>query len=224
MNDALIRMECPACLGIPLEKVAVEPGLDIDHCNRCGGNWILQAHTPQLAAVPRAFARAALSHRTEEFRFLCHGCHAPMERNSARCGTCEWGNHLDCPSCGRAMAHRKHQHITLDACAHCRGIWLDHAELWALWTAAAAAVAHTSGGLASDIGSGLDAADAIFNVLYYGPELVRVSGHALSAGVEAAANIAEGTGGVLSLLHGAGEVAGAVFGAIGDVFSIFDGL
>ena len=41
MTDALIRMECPACLGVPMDKAAVQPDLAIDHCGRCGGNWIV---------------------------------------------------------------------------------------------------------------------------------------------------------------------------------------
>ncbi|HEX8390824.1 MAG TPA: zf-TFIIB domain-containing protein [Longimicrobium sp.] len=228
MTDTLTRLACPACLGVVLQKVPVRPGLHIDHCPRCGGNWILDVDAPRLVAVPEAAACAALGGRSES-SYLCHGCQAPLKRNAPRCKGCGFPNVLQCPGCGTAMSRKQSGGVTLDVCGPCRGVWLDHAELVTLWTAAIhAAVGTRSAGGVMELG--LHGADALFEVLWYAPDLavsaVEVTGHAVSAGWEAASVlpeiVAEAPGVLLWLLEAAGDAAGAVFGLIAEILGSLD--
>ncbi|HLM69303.1 MAG TPA: zf-TFIIB domain-containing protein [Longimicrobium sp.] len=228
MTDAPMRLACPACLGVGLQKVPVTPELGIDHCPRCGGNWILHADAPRLVATPNAAARAALGGRSQD-SYLCHGCHAPMKRNSPRCKACGHNNVLDCPGCARPMMRKQSEGATLDVCGGCRAVWLDHAELVTLWSAAAGALLMSrNGGGSFDVG--LHGADALFDVLWYAPDLtvsaVEVTAHAVGAGWEAATHLpealAEAPGMFMWLLECAGDVAGTVFGVIAEILGSLD--
>ena len=227
-----LRMECPACLGVALQKVSVAPGAEIDHCGRCGGTWILRDQAARLRAQPVAAVRATLT-RADDGGFLCHGCHAPMDRDAAYCPSCSWFNRLECPSCGKGMRRESGRSVTVDVCRGCEGVWLDHHELASVWAVAAAgAVAHSR---AAGTLSGMDANAGTFllDVLWYAPDLafgaVQASAHALSSGVEAAAHVPGLLASTPEMLAGAVEVAadvaGTVFGFIAEVIAgIFEGL
>jgi Zn-finger nucleic acid-binding protein len=224
-----MRLECPACLGLALQRNAVAQGTTLDHCGRCGGTWILRTQIQRLRAVPTQTVRAMIT-RAGDAGFLCHSCHTPMERDTERCSACKWKNHLECPSCGKGMQRVTEQGVTVDVCRHCEGVWLDHHELSSLWAAAAAVAVANHGGVLDGMSSIADASN-LLDVLFYAPDLVRGTAYVAGEGVELVANVA-GTvseaGGLFSAVGGvlevAGDAAGAVFGVIGDVFSIFDGL
>jgi Zn-finger nucleic acid-binding protein len=231
MTDLAVRMTCPACLGVGMQKVPVTPELDIDHCGRCGGNWILHRDTPRLVAVPRAAAHAALGGVTGQ-GFLCHGCHAPLKRNAPACRACGWSNVLDCPGCGTPMPRKLSRGVTVDVCGGCRGVWLDYAELATLWAAAAGALVHTSGGNRA-MYAGVDAADVLFDTFWYAPDLAAAAVHGtaelVGAGWEAAlhlpAVLSHAPDALPGLLELAGHAAGAVFGFIAELIAgIFDGV
>lgn len=42
---------------------------------------------------------------------------------------------MDCPECGSPLSQEQHLGIQLDTCDECRGLWFDHGELEAYWTA-----------------------------------------------------------------------------------------
>src|SRR5688500_19193366 len=113
MPEAPMRLECPACLGLALERNAVAQGTTIDHCGRCGGTWIPRAHLEQLRAVPTQTVRAMIR-RADDAGFLCHSCHTPMERDAASCSACKWFNELECPSCGKGLERTTTQGATVD--------------------------------------------------------------------------------------------------------------
>lgn len=240
MRSAPMRLACPACLGVALEKTAIEPGVEIDHCGRCGGTWIPRPQAERLRAVPAAALRATLS-RGAEAGFLCHDCHAPMDRNLARCPGCGWENALECPDCGKAMRRETQQDVAVDVCRGCRAVWMDHGELAALWAAAAAgAVAVAQSGAGRVVDAGADAGGFLLNALWYAPDLVigaaHVTAHAAGAGLElfgqaagAAGHAPEMLAAAPEMLTGAaevaGEAAGSVFGFIAELIAgLFEGL
>src|SRR5687767_13119972 len=102
MRKHLQRMECPACLGMVMERVSVAAGVEVDHCARCGGTWIPREQAPRLRQVPAAALRATITRR-DNASFLCHGCHAAIHRDAVACEACNWANTLDCPDCGKRM-------------------------------------------------------------------------------------------------------------------------
>ncbi|HEU0302102.1 MAG TPA: zf-TFIIB domain-containing protein [Longimicrobium sp.] len=229
---APLRLACPACLGVALEKVTVAPGLQIDHCARCGGTWILRDQAARLRAQPVAAVRATIT-RADDAGFLCHGCHGPMDRDAAYCASCNWFNRLECPACGKGMRREAGRSVTVDVCRPCQGVWLDHHELASVWAVAAAgAVAHagTTGRLSA---VDANAGDFLLDVLWFAPDLafgaVQVSAHAVGAGVEAAAHVPGLLASTPEALAGAAEVAGSVagtvFGFIAEaIAAIFEGL
>lgn len=234
MRRAPIRLVCPACLGVALESATVAPGLTIDHCGRCGGTWLPRAQTERLRAAPAAAVRAMIR-RADDAGFLCHDCHAPMDRDAASCAACKWGNTLECPDCIKPMRRETHDGVTVDVCRPCKAVWLDHHELSSLWAVAAAgAVARSPGSNAAAVAG--DAGGFLLDALWYAPDLVvgvaHVGVHAAGAGLEAAAHLAgagmhaavnapEIAGG---LAEAAGEAAGGVFSLIAEIIGgIFEG-
>jgi Zn-finger nucleic acid-binding protein len=228
-----MRLECPACLGLALNRNAVAQATTLDHCGRCGGTWIPRTQIDRLRAVPTETVRAMIT-RAGDAGFLCHSCHTPMDRDAASCSACKWSNALECPSCGKGLERTTAQGVSVDVCRRCEGVWLDHHELWSLWAAAAAVAAANHGGVLDGMSSIADAS-SLLEVLFYAPDLVRGTVYVAGEGVELVANVAgagleaaSNAGGVLSgigdVLSVAGDAAGAVFGVIVDVFSIFDGL
>jgi Zn-finger nucleic acid-binding protein len=235
-KDAPMRLACPACLGVALEKVSAAPRVEVDHCKRCGGTWILRAQTARLRAVPAAALRATLS-RAPEAAFACHGCHAPMERDAAVCPSCRWANALECPECGKAMRRQTERDVTVDVCRGCKAVWLDHHELASLWAVAAAGAVAASG-TAGQIGAaGADAGSFLLDALWYAPDLVahtayfgaQAGAHVVGAAAEAAAHAPGLLAATPELVAGAAEVAGEAAGGvlefiaemIGGIFEAF---
>jgi Zn-finger nucleic acid-binding protein len=230
---APMRLACPACLGVALEKVSAAQGVEIDHCRRCGGTRILREQTAQLRAVPAAALRATLT-REDEASFVCHDCHAPMERDAAACPGCGWKNTLECPECGKEMSRRTERGTTVDVCRGCRAVWLDHHELASIWAVAAAgAVAHY--GAAGQM-HGADAGSFLLDALWFAPDLVvhsafygaQAAAHVVGAGAEAAAHVPGMLAATPELVAGAaeaaGEAAGGVFSFIAELIAgIFEG-
>jgi Zn-finger nucleic acid-binding protein len=231
-----MRLSCPACLGVALEKVSPAPGVEVDHCRRCGGTWILREQTPRLRAVPVAALRATIT-RAQDAAFACHSCHTPMDRDTAACPSCRWDNGLECPECGKAMRRQTERDVTVDVCRGCSAVWLDHHELASLWAVAAAgALAGTTvgGKLAA---TGADAGGFLLDSLWYAPDLVihtayygtQAAAHVVGAGVEAATHAPSLLAATPELVAGAaeaaGEAAGSVFSIIAEVIAgIFGGL
>ncbi|HLM68999.1 MAG TPA: zf-TFIIB domain-containing protein, partial [Longimicrobium sp.] len=210
----------------------------IHHCGRCGGTWLLRAQIAPLRAVSASAVRAMIT-RAAEAGFLCHGCHAPMERDAAHCPSCSCVNTLECPSCSKWMRRTSERDVTVDVCRGCEAVWLDHHELSALWTAAAAlAVVH--GGGTNVVAAGADAGSFLLDALWYAPDLtvgavrgatylagegMELTSHAAGAGLEAVSNAPGLFSGLANVLEAAGDVAGAVFGLIAEVIGgIFGGL
>ncbi|HEX2076566.1 MAG TPA: zf-TFIIB domain-containing protein [Longimicrobium sp.] len=233
MRDVVpLRLACPACLGVALEKVSPARGVEIDHCARCGGTWILREQAARLRAHPVAAVRATIT-RTDDAGFLCHGCHAPMDRDAAYCFSCSWFNRLECPACGKGMRRESGRTVTVDVCRGCKGVWLDHHELASLWAVAAAGAVAKAGTTGKLSAVDVDAGGFLLDVLWYAPDLafgaVQASAHAVGAGVEAASHVPGLLASTPEALGAAAEaaanVAGAVFGFIAEaIAAIFEGL
>jgi Zn-finger nucleic acid-binding protein len=233
MRKPLLRLACPACLGVVLERAPVADGLSVDHCGRCGGTWLLRANAVRLRAVPAAALRAMVR-RSGDAGFLCHDCHAPMDRDAMLCGGCGWANVLECPGCGTRMRRETHQGVTVDVCRGCAGIWLDHHELSTIWEDSAGRAVARRGRTAHAVG---DAGGFLLDALWFAPDatvaLAHVSARAAGAGLEAAAHaagagmhaVANAPGAAVGMMEMIGDAAGAVFGLIADVIGgIFDGI
>lgn len=231
-----MRLACPACLGVALEKVSAAPGVDIDHCRRCGGTWLQREQTPRLRAVPAAALRATIT-RAQDAAFACHSCHAPMERDAAACPSCRWNNALECPECGKAMRRRTERDVTVDVCRGCSAVWLDHHELASIWAVAAAGAVAASGAAGQLGATGANAGSFLLDALWYAPDLVvhtayygaHAAAHVVNAGAEAAAHTPGMLAAAPELVAGAaevaGEAAGSVFSVIAEVIAgIFGGL
>lgn len=240
MRDALLRLTCPACLGVALESAPVANGVRVHHCGRCGGTWLFRAQMALLRTVPASAVRT-MTRRADDAGFLCNRCHAPMDRNAAACPACRWKNALECPSCGKRLRRQSEKGVTVDVCRGCEALWLDHHELSLLWAAAAGAVVKARGGMGLDISTG---AGDLLEVLAHAPDLafaaargavhvagsgLELAGRAASAGLEAASNAPALLSSVPDMigpaLEVAGDVAGSVFGVILEIIGgIFDGI
>lgn len=231
MTDAPLRLACPACLGVVLESAAVADGVTVRHCGRCGGTWLPRAQALRLREVPDSAVRAMIR-RADDAGFLCHDCHAPLERDAATCGGCGWPNALECPSCGRPMRRETRDGVTVDVCRPCTAVWLDHHELSVLWAAAATAAVAVTPGASHAVSSAADAGGFLLDLLFYAPDVVGGAVHLAGAGVEVAGQV--GSAGLeivanapelASGLAAAGEAAGGVFSFIVEVIGgVFDGL
>jgi len=231
-----MRLSCPACLGVALETVSAAPGVDIDHCRRCGGTWILREQTARLRTVPIAAMRAAIT-RAQDAAFACHGCHAPMDRDAAACLACRWDNALECPECGKTMRRQTERDVTVDVCRGCKAVWLDHHELSSIWAVAAAGAVAASGAAGRIGEAGADAGSFLLDALWYAPDLVvhtayygaQAGAHVVGAAAEAAAHAPGLLAATPELVAGAAEVAGEAAGGvfefiaeiIGGIFEAF---
>ncbi|HYW06834.1 MAG TPA: zf-TFIIB domain-containing protein [Longimicrobium sp.] len=210
MADSIPRLPCPACLGATMEKAPVGGALVLDHCRRCGGVWFDDGEVARLRAHPVGDLWKRVTAAPLSSRVPCHSCHAPMRRNLDACPACGWRNRIDCPACDVTMEREvRRAGLVADSCRGCGGVWLDHAELSMVWSAAFAAVLpvlaeqRTSSG-----GWGLDVpVDLMGDVIGGGAELL---GHVASASVEVIAALPQ-------LALGAAEVAAHVAGLIFQV-------
>lgn len=225
MPDAPMRLECPACLGIPLETVAIAPDVPLRHCRRCGGTWILRGQSAALSSVLPDTLRA-LVRRAEDASFACHDCHGAMGRDAAACPACGWTNHLPCPQCGTDMRRETHRGVTVDVCRGCTGVWLDHHELSVIWTGAVARAGRRRGRAVEAVG---DAGGLMLESLWYAPDVaflaahgaVHLGGAAMEAAAHAPGLAADAVANAPELASGAAEVvadaAGGVFSVIAEV-------
>jgi len=108
---------CPRCR-VPLAAVVVDPELDdIEalRCPRCEGHWLEEGDLKRLEQVTEV--------HWFEVRHL-----PPREVQEAvlSCPRCTPERHL-------VKLHSARDHaVVMDACIHCRGVWLDGGELTAI--------------------------------------------------------------------------------------------
>lgn len=232
MADAPLRLACPACLGVALESADVTDTVKLHHCGRCGGTWLLRGQIPRLRAVPASALRTMIR-RADDAAFLCHDCHAPMDRDAASCPGCGWANRLECPDCGKPMRRETHHGVTVDVCRPCTAVWLDHHELSSLWAVTVAGVVAASPVARKVADAGADAGGFLLDALWYAPDLAfgaaHVGVHAVGAGLEAASHVPGMLAAVPeaapAIVEAAGEAAGGVFSLIAEVIGgIFEGL
>lgn len=62
-------------------------------------------------------------------------------------------HHMKCPKCGADLVEQEHQHVKVDVCPECQGMWLDSGELEMMSRGEENAV----GGFIKDIFKGLRA-------------------------------------------------------------------
>ena len=157
--------------------------------------------------------------------FRSHNCHAPLDRDAEKCTVCGKRNELACPVCDRTMERRHLSGLTLDVCARCKGVWVDHAELRRLWSITLAEAARRGtgrGAQAAAIGG-----DILLESLFWAPGLV------INTGVAAAQGLGHVTGalgglsvdGAASAAMGAADVVGgAAEGLFETVMEIISSL
>ncbi len=237
MPDLSPHLQCPVCLGTTMEKVTVEASekLEVDQCGRCGGIWLEYGEVQRLRAAPRSELWKQIEPRPVAFRIRCHDCHAPLERAAEKCPACGWVNLLDCPCCDRPMHVQSHMGLRLDLCRDCKGVWFDHHELKAIWSASFDRALQKRGISRSDAltGAGDGVGDLLLDTLFYAPDLVyygaRAAGHVVSASAEAVSQlpgaIASAPEAASAVYEAVGEGAGSVFETIVEIIGgVFDGL
>lgn len=213
-----------------MEKVNIgdsRMALTIDHCNRCGGVWFEKGEAQQLARFSPSDLWKHIPPRQVVPKPPCHGCHAPLDRDADVCPACGTKNDLKCPECDRTMERRKHSGLTLDVCAHCKGVWFDHAELRSVWSLAIAELNRQRpgrGATAAAVGG-----DILLESLFWAPGLTLHAGAAVAHGLGSAAGALSNVSvdGAASAAMGAAEAVGGaaegVFSTIMEIIgSIFD--
>lgn len=203
------RWPCPVCLGVVMSKTRLPDGdLVLDHCGRCGGVWFDAGETAALRAARTRPAWVRLD-PGDPHRMRCHHCGALLSRHDDACGACGWKNRILCPSCARTMRRDTCAGVELDACAHCRGVWVDHDELAAVWNLKLEDAALRRGGTApAAVGDG---SLHLVEILVWSPDVVAWG--AIQAGrgaVQVAASAPEALG-------GAGEIAAEAAGSVFDL-------
>lgn len=237
MTELSPRLPCPVCLGTTMDKVKLGPGgeLELDHCGRCGGIWLEHGEVQRLRDLPKAELWRHVAPRQGAFRMRCHDCHAPLERAEEKCPGCGWSNVLDCPGCGRAMRVESHDGLRLDVCRDCKGVWFDHHELEAIWSASFDRALRQRnlprGRSLADAAE--ETGDVLLDTLFHAPGLVYYGAHAVGHAVSASAEVlAHVPGAIASTPEAASTVFEVVTQAGGSVFEviveiiggIFDGL
>lgn len=228
MREMEVRFPCPVCLGARMEKtrVGARGELVLDSCRRCGGIWFELGEVQRLKRLRPQTLWDRVGLRDTPVVAQCHECHAPLDRNAARCGACNRPNSIACPACDRTMDAQTEHGLRLDVCRDCKGVWFDHVELAAIWTLALERTAHLrpSARRAGPGHMGVDSGAIILaDALAYSPELVvygaRAAGYAVATSAEALANAPEAAA---SFMGGVAEAAASVFeavlGIIGDMF------
>ena len=212
MTHVETRYPCPVCLGATLEKTTIDvpSSFVLDHCVRCGGAWFDKGEVHKLRTGTPEHLWKQIARREGLHAMQCHSCSQLLERTNGMCPACGWTVALDCPICLRPMETAEHAGLTLDACRHCMGVWVDHHELLDLWKLEFSAALTRRTGMTE--GAAWVIADAVTDpfLLYYG---ANAAGHALSAGVHATPEI----------IGAAGDAAGSVFEAIAEFIAGFFG-
>lgn len=98
-------------------------GIDIDRCGSCYGAWLDPGELERIQSAARARGGASRGEIAE----------STTRRAYARArASKEERPQLACPSCGDEMFEREWGYgslILVDACAGCRGVWVDGGEL-----------------------------------------------------------------------------------------------
>lgn len=230
MPERAPRYPCPVCLGATMGKIriGVQAPLEIDHCGRCGGVWLEHGEVPRL----RTFAPAALWSRIGRRMAVavtpCHDCHAPLDRDQAACPACGWKNVIDCPVCDRPMQRETREGVTLDVCRACKGVWIDHRELDAVWSlqVSLAVARRPAAGLSPNDAT---AGDVLLDVLIYAPDVaIHGTAHAVAGIAEVAAHVpdlvAAAPETAVAVVQVAGEAAGGVFEVIAGILEALFGI
>ena len=223
MTEIEIRLPCPTCLGVTMEKLKPVKGDDLvlDYCRRCGGVWFDAGEVAMLRNLhPKGIGRT-IELRESAFRMPCHSCHAVMDRNEATCPACGWKNILSCPTCEKSLERVDRDGMTLDVCRSCRGVWFDNHELAEIWNMEVQRNLPTVTGADGSVG----VADYfLLDAVLWAPDLVFLSAHgaaSLAGGVAEVAGgglegVAEVAGGAV---EGVTEVAGGVFEIIAEIIA-----
>ncbi|MEM9485658.1 MAG: zf-TFIIB domain-containing protein [Cyanobacteria bacterium P01_F01_bin.116] len=132
------RYNCPVCLGLPMQKLQItqkERGvfITLDYCKRCGGVWFDKDEVKLSQQIRSSKVRQYIIQKPRQWMIHCHECNTPMDRNSENCGNCGWRNQINCPVCKKQLQRKQRNHLTLDVCHSCEGVWFDQTELTSLW-------------------------------------------------------------------------------------------
>jgi len=230
------RYPCPACLGLPMQKIRFnnpQQGLELilDSCQRCGGIWFDAGEVEMLTQIHPNVAMRQIELKPEAFIMKCHTCQSAMDRNADHCPACNWHNQLDCPICQQAMSIAKVEDLKLDYCKGCKGVWFDNIELSTIWNQRLARLAsqQQAGGRGF---TAEDGSDLFLNVLVFSPELLYYGAAGVAKAVQHAPEIAAGAVEMIgnapelagNLIEGGAKLAGGIFEAIGAIIAaIFEG-
>ena len=227
MTDTEVRLPCPTCLGVMMEKLKPvrDRELVLDYCRRCGGVWFDAGEVHALREAQPKGLGSSVELRETAFRMPCHSCHAPMDRNAVACPACGWKNRLDCPTCQKPLERIERDGLTLDACRPCRGVWFDNHELAQIWNLEMRRNVPT---VRQSDGSMVVADYFLLDAFLWAPDLVFLSASGVAHGAGAVggaaaditagglSGVAETAGGVV---EGAGEAAGSVFETIAEIIA-----
>lgn len=204
MTELETRLPCPVCIGTRMEKVGLVGGAtNVDCCRRCGGVWFEQGEVHRVGRLDATRTMRRLGASLDVSRAPCHGCHAPLGRDTDTCPACGHDVHLDCPACRRTMAAVALEDMRLDVCRSCRGVWFDRHEIVAIWSDQVRSILAARRGQSTTTHSNLLLVDA----LSYSPDVVFY-------GIRAAGDLGGSAGGALA---GAADAVGAAAEVAGDV-------
>lgn len=221
MTERVERLPCPVCLGVTMEQVAVGRirKVRLDHCARCGGVWFDAGEIARVRRHRENDFWKRVPKRDDVAVAQCHACHTPFARDLDTCTSCGARTRFACPACDRPMKARRHGDLTLDVCKQCKGLWLDHHELAAIWSVERSNAIARAGGKtpqrrsgASDVDDLLFVPDLFILGAYTADAGVHIAGEALSSVPGMLAPAAEATGDLLgSVFEAIAEIAGSIF-------------
>jgi Zn-finger nucleic acid-binding protein len=214
MTKLEVRLACPVCLGVTMQKSPIEgsAAFTLDHCTRCGGAWFDAGEVGRLRMASPDDLWRHVAQRDAVHAMQCHSCNTLLQRDRDECAACGWHVTLDCPECDQPMESGSHHGMTLDACSRCKGVWFDHHELAAVWNAEfhAALQRHDRVGVVHVGGGVLEALAWDPFTTYY---VASAAGHVLSGAASAAPAMAEAASeAAASLFETIVEIIGGIFG------------
>ena len=115
-------MECPAC-GEALNEVKVQ-SIYLDTCAACRGIWFDSEELVEILKV-----------LMEDKTLTSRGPYQILTREQAIAANRVPERERSCPRCAKAMVKFNYAYdsnVVLDRCNHCRGIWADGGEVWAI--------------------------------------------------------------------------------------------
>jgi Zn-finger nucleic acid-binding protein len=221
MTDDRVRLPCPTCLGVMMEKLKPvrDRELVLDYCRRCGGVWFDAGEVGALREARPKGLGSIVELRDTAFRMPCHSCHAVMSRDAPSCTACGWRNRLDCPGCQRPLERIERDGLALDACRSCRGVWFDNHELAQVWNLE---VRRTVPARRETDGSVVVADYFLLDAVLWAPDLFFLAAHGIVHGAGAIADASAGVaaGGLSGVAEAAGAAVEATSEAAGSVFEV----